>query len=101
MKAVALDVLGRSADAELTEVLNTAIDTCITELEKHEVNKPAILLLMDELDTAKCSPKTKFFIKCIETNIFLNCPQSKKSYSEKCTKMIEYLQKCKPKMPPI
>lgn len=98
VKAFALDVLARSADAELTEVLNSAIDSCITELEKKEANKPPILIMMDNLDSDKCSPKTKFFVKCIETNVFINCPPNKKVSSEKCTRMMEMARNCKPRI---
>lgn len=91
-KATAITVLGKSLDAPLKKTLATALDTCMAGMEEYKKKKAA--KGDDSKREGKCGREGKFLIRCVETEMYKNCPAEKKVASDDCTAMSAYMDKC-------
>lgn len=104
VKSVALDILGKSADASVTTLLNNAIDECIAKHTEMKAKKNENESQMGKLpppppqdgDKKRCSPAPAFFFRCVSISIFKNCPEASRVKSDQCTSMTDFVGKCLP-----
>lgn len=105
VKAMALDILGKGTDAATTSALNDALDKCIKvqadfqsmKERKHE-RFPGPPPTSDESEGKRCRPTAKFFLKCVQMQMFNNCPADKLNTSEDCVQLKAFAEKCMPPM---
>lgn len=109
VKAVALDVLGKSADASIVGLLNEGIEKCIAVQEEHEAMRkqrkdgrfpPQGLPPQepDEMDKKRCRPDAKFFLMCVQFYVYKNCPADKAVSTDECVQFNAFTDKCMPPM---
>lgn len=105
VKAVALDVLGKAADADITALLNDGIDKCI-EIQKNVKSKMKesaakfpLPPMPDDSDRKRCRPDAKMFSMCVQAYIFSHCPVEKLVSSAECAQLSQFHQKCMPQLP--
>lgn len=109
VKSVALDVLGKSSDASITDLLNAGLDKCIATQADHQARMkersngrfpPGDQPPNDssEMDQKRCRPEAKFFLKCVQFYVYKNCPQDKVVSTEECVQFDAFTEKCMPPM---
>lgn len=100
MKTVALDIFSKTADSAMTSVLNTAIEQCIAMQDEFKKKMmpggPPPPPHGSSSGQKRCPPDAKFFTRCVEMNVFRNCPTEKVVDSEECAKLNEFAEKCLP-----
>lgn len=106
VKAMALDILGRSTDAAMTALLNDGIDKCI---EFQASMKMKIRQNMStppgghpppphEMPKNRCRPDAKIFLHCVQLFLYVKCPEDNLVLTDECADLKAFTQKC---MPPI
>lgn len=109
-KTKAVTVLGAFMDANMKKTLATAIDSCLAIHEtikdkfkdgrgpKRGGDKDSTKVgnkEMPERPEPQCGHTAKFLIRCVESELFKNCPAANKVASEDCTALTTYMDKCK------
>lgn len=106
-KGTAVTVLGQSLDASLQKTLATALDSCVAMQESFKGKfqnggrKPSGDKKKGDKNGEKkrpmpqCNHEAGFLVRCIEMELYKNCPAGKKVSSEDCTGLTTYMDKCK------
>lgn len=109
-KAKAVTVLGASMDANMKKTLATAIDSCLATQETIKDRFKNGPKRGGDKDSKRenfkdpkkgmppmpqCGRTANFLIRCVESELFKNCPAAKKVTSEDCSALTTYMEKCK------
>lgn len=106
VKATGVSVLGKSLDAAMKKVLATSIDTCLAQQEEFKKmfkdgklgkssSRGGDNKKEKKNDKPRCNPEGHFLLRCIESDMFKNCPADKKVATEDCAALTTYMDKCK------
>ena len=113
-KSAAVTVLGKSLDASMKKVLATSIDTCLAKQKEfqdkfgkdpskdgHEGKGPErpdmpMGPMGPKPDMPHCSREPMFLVRCVEMELYKNCPTANKVNSADCKNMATWMDKCKP-----
>lgn len=111
VKATAVSVLGKSLDAAMKKVMASSIDTCLAQQEEFKKmfkegkfgkqsarggdNKKEKNEKTDQASMPRCSPEGHFLVRCVQSEMYKNCPADKKVASADCTALTAYMDKCK------
>lgn len=105
-KATAVTVLGKSLDAPLKKTLTAAIDSCLAIQKSFEEKfksgagpkasgeKNGKSQKGPKSGEPKCNRSIGFLVRCVEMEMYKNCPADKKVASEDCTALTTYMDKC-------
>lgn len=107
-KTTAVSVLGKSLDANMKTVLSAAVDSCLAmhEAFKNKFSgkehshatkgeKSQKQGKKDSRPKSHCGHTAGFFVKCVEMEMYKNCPTNKKVTSDSCIALTTYMDKCK------
>lgn len=107
-KTTAVTVLGASMDVTMKKILTTAIDICwdMQQAFEERVNQSGPmhgdnkhLTKENDMDKIKgrpqvCGRAASFVVRCVELEMFKNCPATNKVASEDCDALAPYIDTC-------
>lgn len=99
-KATAVTVLGKNLDENLKGLVSAAVDTCLEKkaemVEKFGDKENKRPRKDGDSKKTRCSREPTFLVRCVEMELFKNCPAGNKVDSADCTAMNTFLETCKP-----